>query len=256
MGDLTGTSGADIDAPEAWDVETGSEDVVIAIVDTGVDYTHPDLADNIWVNDDEISGNDIDDDSNGYIDDVNGYDLADNDSDPLDRMDHGTHCAGIAAAVGNNEIGIAGVSWNCKIMPVKVFTDEGRTPVYLWSEGIKYAADNGADVLSMSIGGHGMADVLQDGIDYAYGKGCVLVAAAGNDGGSRSLYPAFFDNVISVAAINQNNGRCTKQDWDPDNHYPLIQGSTWGDEVDVAAPGNLVYSTMPTYHVLGNDDYN
>jgi len=117
--------GIDIQALEAWGIETGSPDVVIAIPDTGVDYTHPDLAANIWNNTDEIPDNGIDDDQNGYIDDVRGWDFAYNDNDPMDDGVHGTLCAGIAGAVGNNGIGMTGVAWNCKIMPLKVWDETG-----------------------------------------------------------------------------------------------------------------------------------
>ena len=121
----SGTADADIDAPEAWDIETGNPDVVIAILDTGVDYTHPDLAVNIWNNTDENPGNSIDDDANGFIDDVMGWDFAYHDNDPKDGLGHGTACAGIAGAVSNNGIGIAGVCWNCTIMSVQVMNKTG-----------------------------------------------------------------------------------------------------------------------------------
>ena len=120
IGQTGGLEDCDIDAPEAWDIETGNPDIVIAIIDSGIDYTHPDLIDNIWHNEDEIPDNGIDDDGNGYIDDVRGWDFYDNDNDPLDENGHGTICAGIAAAVTNNDEGIAGVCWNCQIMPIKV----------------------------------------------------------------------------------------------------------------------------------------
>jgi len=254
--DTSGTPGADIHALEAWNIETGSEDIIIAIIDTGVDYTHPDLADNIWVNEDEIPDNGIDDDGNGYVDDIHGYDFYDDDPDPLDNVGHGTHCAGIAAATGINGIGIAGVSWNCKIMCVKVFPDEGElTDIASWSIAIQYAADNGANVFSMSIGGSGnyFKNALKDVIDYAYSKGTILVAGCGNDDKSRRIYPAGFDNVIAVAATNPNDERCTEEDWDPNHESFGTQGSNYGDWVDVAAPGNFIYSTLPTYPVQMND---
>ncbi len=119
----SGTPDADIDAPEAWDIEKGSPDVVIAVIDSGIDYTHPDLATKIWNNVDEIQGNGIDDDNNGYVDDVMGWDFAYGDNDPKDGVGHGTMCAGVAAAITDNNIGMAGVCWNCKIMPVQVMDD-------------------------------------------------------------------------------------------------------------------------------------
>jgi len=251
----SGSPGVDISASEAWDIETGSKDVIIAIVDTGVDYTHPDLSDNIWINEDEIPNNGIDDDNNGYVDDIHGYDFGDNDSDPLDQWNHGTHCSGIAAAKSNNTIGIAGVSWNCTIMPIKIFHDNGGHSLND-SLGIKYAVDNGADIISMSIHYPNVVNIIKDAIDYAYYENVVLVAAAGNSGTTRISYPAAYENVISVAALNQSNGRCNKHDWDPENTNFLIKGSSYGDGIDVSAPGNFVYSTMPTYPVKGNNNLN
>ena len=246
--DTFGSLDADIDAPEAWDIETGSEDVIIAIIDTGVDYTHPDLADNIWINEDEIPDNDIDDDNNGYIDDIRGYDIAVNDSDPIDPMGHGTACAGVASGVTNNGIGIAGVCWNSKIMVIKSWYDDGNCNPTDWGVSIKYAADNGANVISMSFGYSSDSSFLKDAVDYAYSKDIVLVAGAGNDNKSKMNYPAGFDNVIAVAATNQNNERCTEKDWGLSSDWmPRPMGSQYGDWIDVAAPGNFIYTTAPTY---------
>ena len=178
--DIHGTPGADIDAPEAWDIETGSSDVVIAIIDCGIDYTHPDLAANIWTNKNEIPGNGIDDDHNGYIDDVHGWDFYYNDSNVTDGYGHGTLCAGAAGAVGNNGIGVAGVAWNCKIMPVRIANEKWDTTLIDSVQGIKYAADNGADVISMSWAYTKQYKSLRDAVNYAYGKGVFLCAAAGN----------------------------------------------------------------------------
>ena len=124
-GQTEGTPDADIDAVEAWDINTGNNAVVIAVIDTGVDYTHQDLSANIWINPSEIPGNGIDDDGNGYIDDINGWDFINNDKDPMDDNGHGTHCSGTIAAVGNNNIGIVGVNWNAKIMPLKFLSASG-----------------------------------------------------------------------------------------------------------------------------------
>jgi subtilisin family serine protease len=247
-GNISGTPDADIDAPEAWDIETGSPDVIIAIVDTGIDYTHPDLATKIWNNTDEIPGNGIDDDTNGYIDDIRGWDFFYNSSDPIDMVGHGTMCAGVAAASTNNGIGIAGVCWVCKIMPLRIFNETWYGTSTNAAKAIKYAADNGADVISMSIGWVNQDPILRDAVNYAYGKGVFLCAAAGNLNMNFKIFPAAFDNVTAVAATNQNDKRCTPEDWGPGS------GSSYGDWVDIAAPGNLIYSTMPTYHVLMNDD--
>ena len=203
-GQIGGTPDSDIDASEAWGIETGDPDVIIAIIDTGVDYTHPDLADNIWINIDEIPNNGIDDDGNGYIDDMKGWDFANDDNNPLDNDGHGTHCAGIAAAEGNNGIGIAGIAPNCKIMPVKVlgifFGNVSTTTL-----GIRYAADMGVDVISLSLGTYNESNLLKDAVDYAYNKSVVLVSAAGNDGKDIKSYPAAYDNVIAVGATDNND---------------------------------------------------
>jgi subtilisin family serine protease len=232
-----GTFDADIDAPEAWDIGTGSSDVTIAIIDSGVDYTHPDLANNIWINEDEIPNNGVDDDNNGFIDDIRSWDFCNDDNDPLDDSGHGTHCAGIASAIGNNSIGIAGVCWNCKIMPVKGFDKNGVGWATDLANAIIYATDNGADVISMSWGNYNSTKIIHDAVDYAYSNGVVLVAAAGNIliDISRKFYPAAFDNVIAVAATDKNDYKASF--------------SNYGEWVDVAAPGEEIYSTMPTYYV-------
>lgn len=245
-GQLGGTPGCDIDAPAAWNIEKGNPDVVIAVIDTGIDATHPDLATKIWTNPDEIADNGIDDDGNGYVDDTHGWDFYYNDSTPDDGYGHGTFCAGIAAAVTNNNMGIAGVAWNCRIMPLKIINENGTIFEDDTAEAIKYAADNGADVLSMSFT-YLEGNLLHDAVEYASAKGACLCAAAGNRNTSNKQYPAAYDNVIAVAATTQNDTRCTPEEWGPDS------GSNYGDWVDIAAPGNYIYSTMPTYHVTMND---
>jgi subtilisin family serine protease len=245
LNNISGTPDADIDAPEAWDIETGSPDVVIAIIDSGIDYTHPDLAANIWNNTDEIPGNGIDDDHNGYIDDIRGWDFYYNDSNVTDGHGHGTMCAGVAGAVADNGIGIAGVAYNCKIMPVRIANASYYNTWAMIVAGIKYAVDNGVDVISMSLGTYSPPSILRDAVNYAYGKGVFMCAAASNANISNKRYPAAYENVTGVAATNQNDERCSPADWGPGN------GSNYGDWVDIAAPGNLIYSTEPSYHYLG-----
>jgi hypothetical protein len=216
----------DIDAPEAWEIETGDPDVVIAVLDSGVDYNHIDLADNIWINEDEIPNNWRDDDNNGYIDDVRGWDFAGHDKSPMDEVGHGTHCAGIISAVTNNGIGVASIARGCKIMSVRV----GNMVLFVWNllAGIAYAANNGADVISMSLGTTENLEVLKDILDDAYDKGCVLVAGAGNDDTNSEFYPAGYDNVIAVAATDQDDNKACF--------------SNYGIWVDVAAPGLNILS--------------
>jgi len=241
-GQTGGTTDCDIDAPEAWDIEIGDSDVVIAIIDTGIDYTHPDLAANIWTNEDEIADNGIDDDGNGYIDDVMGWDFWNDDNDPLDENGHGTYCAGIAAAVTDNNIGIAGVSWNCKIMPLKQHNNQVFTLDKI-IEAVEYAADNGADIISMSLGTYNYYESFEDAVNYAYDKGVFMCGSAGNDNTYDKRYPAAFDNVTAVAATNANDSRM--------EYYYVKLGiwvrSNFGYWVDVAAPGQEICSTMPTY---------
>ncbi|MFQ5867594.1 MAG: S8 family serine peptidase [bacterium] len=225
-----------IHAPEAWDTETGKGSIVIAILDTGVDYDHEDLEDNIWINKGEIPGNGQDDDGNSYIDDDKGWNFVNEDDDPDDdhNQSHGTHCAGIAAAVTNNGIGIAGVSWKSKIMAVKVLDANGEGTLDDELEGIDYAVTKGAHIISMSFGTTGYPptpnELERQAIDDAYNKGCLLVAASGNDNKPYVAYPAAYDNVIAVGASNPSDER-----WGSSNYGP---------QVDVVAPGVNILSTV------------
>ncbi|MFC1974460.1 S8 family serine peptidase, partial [Chloroflexota bacterium] len=221
-------SDCDIDAPEAWDVETGNASIVIAVIDTGVDWDHPDLAANIWSNTDEVvDGNDTD--GNGYIDDIRGWDFVNSDNDTMDDNGHGTHCAGTASAVTNNSIGVAGVSWNCQIMPAKVLNQYNSGSVTDVVNAITYAADNGANIASMSLGSYADASTLRDAVDYAYGQGVIMFAAAGNHNKNDRWYPAGYDNVTAVAATESNDAKTSI--------------SNFGSWIDVAAPGEMIYST-------------
>jgi subtilisin family serine protease len=237
-----GKPGADIQAAEAWDIETGSSDVVIAIIDSGVDYTHPDLAANIWNNADEIPNNGIDDDANGYIDDIRGWDFWYNDNNVTDCRGHGTFCAGVAGAVGNNGVGIAGVAWNCKIMPVQVLNESGWGDPEVIAAGIRYATDNDAEVISISLGVYEDISIIKDAVNYAYSKGIFVVSAVGNDRLNEKLYPAAYENVTGVGMTNQKD--------------KVVFNSNYGEWVDIAAPGSLIYSTYPTYPVVGNVEDN
>jgi parallel beta-helix repeat protein len=237
-GQTGGTPDADIDAPDAWNITTGDAGIVIAVIDTGVDYTHSDLMDNIWVNSLEILDGE-DNDSNGYIDDVIGWNFYDDSNDPLDDYGHGTHCAGIISARGNNSYGITGVTWNCSIMPLKALDSDGSGYETDLAEAIYYAADNHADIISMSWGGSGDSTLIHTAINYAASQGVVLVAAAGNSNTNVKSYPAAYDNVIAVAATNSDDEKASF--------------SNWGSWVDIAAPGYEIYSTMPTYEVTMND---
>jgi subtilisin family serine protease len=185
-GQSGGTSDADIDAPEAWDISTGSSEVIVAVIDTGVDYNHVDLAANMWSNPGEIPGNGIDDDGNGYVDDVHGINAINNSGDPMDDHGHGTHCAGTIAAVGNNGQGVVGVNWTAKIMALKFLNSSGvgndadaiQTIDYILALGIN------VPVLSNSWGGGAYNQALYDAIEAAKNAGMLFVAAAGNNYGT------------------------------------------------------------------------
>ncbi|RUL81585.1 S8 family serine peptidase [Tautonia sociabilis] len=235
-GQSGGTSGADIGAATAWDVTTGSGEVVVAVIDTGVDYTHPDLAANIWTNAGEIPGNNTDDDGNGFVDDVRGWDFYDGDNDPMDDDGHGTHVAGIIGAVGNNGVGVSGVNWQVRLMPVRFLGPQGG----FTSDAVRalnYAVANGATISNNSWGGGGYSTSLRNAISNAQQAGHLFVAAAGNDGrntDSSPHYPSSYDldNIISVAASNRNDA--------------LAGFSNFGETtVDLAAPGVSILSTTP-----------
>ncbi len=192
---------AKIKAPSAWDVTTGKTNVILAIVDSGVDVAHPDLAGRLLL----------------------GYDIVNNDSDPSDDNGHGTAVTGTAAATGNNGVGVAGVSWNCLILPIKVTDSSGSASYSDVANGIIYAADHGARVINISLGGSYASSTLQSAIDYAWNKGVVIVAAAGNSGSSQANYPAACTNVVAVSALQQSD--------------TLASWSSYGSFVSLAAPG-------------------
>jgi subtilisin family serine protease len=235
-------SAAGIRVAEAWDLQWGDEAVVIAVIDTGVDWSHPDLAANIWINPGEVAGNGIDDDGNGWIDDVRGWDAGNGDADArpetyvelgLDVGFHGTHCAGIAAAVTDNTVGVAGAAPGCRIMPVKVNDSASGITDLAITEAFGYAIASGADVLSMSFGGPGdggAAAFYQDLVDQALAAGIVCVAAAGNNDDASLMYPAACAGVISVGATDQAGARASY--------------STYGSWVTVNAPGDRIWSTI------------
>lgn len=226
-----------IQAFQAWDViTTQTSNVVIAIVDDAVLLSHEDLQTSIWTNPGEIAGDLIDNDGNGYVDDVNGWDAADNDNNanpdnPTNSFfTHGTHCAGIAAARTDNNLGIASLGYNAWIMPVKTSTLPNPGSVIAGYAGVQYAIINGADVISMSWGGSGYSATYQLIFDQAYAAGIVCIAAAGNSNTSAPMYPASYNHVISVAASDQND---------------LKAGfSNYGAAVDITAPGVAIYSSL------------
>ncbi len=254
---MDNASDTDINAPEAWERGVGGPAVTVAVIDTGVDYAHEDLAANMWRNTGEIPGNGLDDDGNGYVDDVYGYDFYNRDADPMDDHDHGTHCAGTIGGVGDNGVGVAGVCWNVKIMALKFISknDEGYTDDAI--SCIEYAVMMGARVLSNSWGGGPYEQALKDAIDAAGAADVLFVAAAGNDYGndndSNPAYPASYesDNLIAVLSV--------------DDAGAVSYFSNFGlESVDLGAPGSDILSckrnggyqymsgtSMATPHVSG-----
>jgi len=245
----TGITQTNID--DVWDTYgTGDRSQIVAVIDTGVDYTHPDLIDNIWVNTAELNGiTGFDDDGNGYIDDVRGWDFINVDNTPLDDNIHGTHVAGVIGAVGNNGIGIAGAAWNVQIMPIKVMQSTGVGNITDIAAGIEYAANNGATIINMSIGGYGESATMQAALENAFSN-AVLVAAAGNDKKcigpgkcpddteSAPLYPGAYNYVVGV-----EDGTGDYDNYDVDGPVATRYSNLLNYEVK--AHGSSVMSTIP-----------
>ncbi|MCL1046605.1 MULTISPECIES: S8 family serine peptidase [Shewanella] len=246
-GQSGGTSGADIDAVAAWDITTGSSNVVIGVIDTGVDYNHPDLVANMWVNPGEIAGNGIDDDGNGVIDDIHGYNPTTGTGDPMDGNGHGTHVAGTIGATGNNGVGVVGVNWDVTMIGCKFLSDGGTGSTEDAIACIDYftnlKVNHGVDVKATnnSWGGGGFSQALKDSIESAGDQGILFVAAAGNDAIDNDVnphYPSSYDSdvVLSIASTDRNDA--------------MSDFSQWGlTSVDMGAPGTSILSTFP------NDSY-
>jgi len=236
-GQTGGTPDADIDADGAWEISTGSPDILIGVVDSGIDETHPDLTAAVWTNPGEIPGNGLDDDANGYVDDVHGYDFLEGDNTPQDENGHGSHVSGIIGAVSDNGLGIAGVAWRVKLLPLKFLNENNSGPTTAAITAIEYAIDSGVDLINASWGSTSFSQALADVIATAGLEGILFIASAGNSSSDNDLYPHYpssyeLDNIISVASTDHND--------------KLSSFSNWGVRtVDLAAPGTAIYSTLP-----------
>lgn len=229
IGQTGGKKDADVDAPAAWEITQGSAEVVVGVIDTGIDYLHEDLAANIWTNPAEVPGNGVDDDGNGYVDDVRGWDFVNNDNDPMDDHWHGTHVAGTIAAVGNNGVGVAGLNWHVKLIPLKFLDQIGTGTTSDAVEAIQYAASFGVRITNNSWGSSSSSKSLERAIAKS---GALFVASAGNTGGAPG-YPAALSlqNILSVAATDENDVLATFSSYD-------------AQSVDLGAPGVKILSCV------------
>ena len=219
---------ADVDMDLAWNIETGSAEIVVAVLDSGIKLDHPEFQGRVWNNDNQ----------------VNGYDFANNDNNPTDDHGHGTNVAGIIGAISNNSTGYAGVDWNCKIMPLKVINDENWGYYSWWIDAIYYAVNNGANIINMSLGGSSYSQAMEDAINFAVNNNISVFVSMMNEDSDQVYYPAGYDNSFSVGSTDPDDSRTSPFFWGG--------GSSYGSHIDVVAPGNYIYGL--TFN--SNTDYN
>jgi subtilisin family serine protease len=239
FGNVKSKAGADIDAEAAWAMEAGDSTLIVAILDGGVDLTHPELAGRIWKNPKEIPGNGLDDDGNGFIDDVNGWNFTASQQggnpNVADEYGHGTNVAGIVGAISGNSLGVAGLA-KCTLLPVKVLDAQNNGQYSWWAAGIRYAVQQGARVINLSLGGQSTSySVLKSAVDYALANNVVIVASMGNERSETPDYPAAFDGVIAVGATGPDDNWVRSFSWD------TTKGSNFGNHISVSAPGSFIY---------------
>lgn len=227
-----GKAGADMNVLKAWDIETGSSEIIVGILDSGTKIDHPDISSRIWVNIEEVK-NGRDDDGNGFIDDINGYNFAYDNPNVKDDGGHGTNIAGTVGASTNNNLGYAGIDQNCRLMICKNLDDENLGEYSWWSASLYYAANNGARVINMSEGGYDYSKTLENAVNYAYEAGALIVASMMNKNNGDNYYPASFKNVLAIGATDTDDSRCREFTWGG--------GSNWGKHIAVVAPGNRIY---------------
>lgn len=232
---------ADIDMTDAWEITQGSKSIVVAVLDSGNKPDHPEYKDRIWRNIWDVEGNLRDDDNNGFVDDFWGWDFVDEgnedteDNQPIDDHGHGTNVTGLIAATGDNNLGYAGVDWNCQIMNLKILDDENEGFYSWWIKAIYYAVNNGADVINMSVGGSGFSSGMETAIQYAYQQKVPVVTSMMNFNNDRSYYPAAYKETIAVGATDTDNKRVAPFFWSN------TSGSNFGLHIDLVAPGNFMY---------------
>ncbi len=231
-GGKLGKTGADMNVVKAWEIETGSSDIIVGILDSGAKIDHPDLSDRIWVNKEEIK-NGRDDDGNGFVDDINGYNFAYDNPNVRDDGGHGTNISGTVGATTNNSLGYAGIDQNCRLMICKNLDDDNLGEYSWWAASLYYASNNGARVINMSEGGYDYSKTLENAVNYAYEAGCLIVASMMNKNNGDSYYPASFKNVMAIGATDTDDSRCREFTWGG--------GSNWGKHIAVVAPGNKIY---------------
>ena len=227
-----GKAGADMNVLKAWEVATGSSEIIVAILDSGTKIDHPDISSRIWVNKGEVK-NGRDDDGNGFVDDINGYNFSYDNANVRDDGGHGTNIAGTVGATTNNSLGYAGIDQNCRLMICKNLDDENLGEYSWWSASLYYAANNGARVINMSEGGYDYSKTLENAINFANDAGALIVASMMNKNNGDTYYPASFKNVLAVGATDTDDSRCREFTWGG--------GSNWGKHIAVVAPGNRVY---------------
>jgi subtilisin family serine protease len=238
IGQNGGLPGADIDAPEGWDTLNDARSIVVAVIDSGIRYTHQDLAANMWRNPGEVPGNGADDDRNGFRDDVHGINALTETGDPNDDNGHGTHVAGIIGAIGNNGLGVTGVAWRVQLMALKFMDATGNGSVSDAIQCLDYARAKGAHVINASWGSTNASSLLDKALERARQAGIIVVCSAGNDSRNNDLVPSYpastpLDNILSVTATTRI-----------DSFYPF--GNFGASSVDLAAPGSPIVSTWFT----------
>lgn len=228
-------AGVDIKMEQAWDIETGDPNILIAVLDSGARINHPELSGRLWTNTAEVMDG-TDTDGNGFVDDINGWDFAYNDNDPTDDVGHGTNIIGILASNSDNGTAYSGINWSSKVMNIKMLNDQNAYTDGAWAvDAIYYAVDNGADIINMSWGGGAFAP-LQDAIEYAASQGVVLIACMMNFDDNTPYYPAAYPETIAVGSIDPDGDRSSPFYWNPNS------GSNYGPHIDVIAPGNYTYN--------------